>query len=132
VANFIFTRCQGPCPVISKQMADLQKMFSNNPEIVYISFSVDSDYDTPTILAKYASIFGADNNRWHFLTGDKNDVYSLIRNSFHLAIEPESDTNFIHSLHFVLVDRGNVIKGYYNSSDPDAFKELQKELNKLI
>jgi len=132
VADFIFTRCQGPCPLITNQMAKLQKKFSAKTALKFVSFSVDSDFDTPPILSKYAATYGADQTRWHFLTGDQKTIYNLIRQSFHLAIEPGADVNFIHSLHFVLVDRGAVIKGYYNSTDPEAREQLVNQLNQLL
>ncbi len=130
IADFIFTRCMGPCPVVTHEMAELQKKFSNRPDIRFVSFSVDPEFDKPAVLSRYASTYGADEKKWAFLTGDKKKIYELIQNHFRLAIGQESDANFIHSLHFVWVDPEAKIKGYYNSTNPNDIEKLIQALNK--
>jgi protein SCO1/2 len=135
VANFIFTHCQGPCPLITYKTAQLQKEFSDASHLKFISFSVDPEHDTPTVLAAYAKSYDADSSRWHFLTGEKTKVYSVIRDSFKLAAEPASEkpgsaADFIHSTFFVLVDKDGRILGYYNSTDNEAFDRLRADLKK--
>ena len=74
IADFIFTRCAGPCPILSSHMQRMQGMLSHSPEVVLVSFSVDPEYDTPEVLAKYASTFGAEKDKWFFLTGDREVI----------------------------------------------------------
>ncbi len=139
LANFIFTRCQGPCPLIAYKTSLLQKEIPAGTGLQFVSFSVDPEFDTPAVLSKYATTYGADGARWHFLTGDKKSVYDVIRNSFKLVVEPEKDLEeksieaaFVHSTHFVLVDKGGVIRGYYNSADNEAYEKMKSEISKWL
>ncbi len=90
VANFIYTHCTDTCPLQSARMADLQKQFGN-PDLRFLSISVDPHRDTPAVLSEYARRFGAD-ERWWFLTGEKGPIYRLVQDGFHLSVEDPSDT----------------------------------------
>lgn len=136
VASFIFTRCAGPCPVITQQMGALARQFKDKRDLRFVTFTVDPDYDRPAVLAGYARRVGADTTRWQFVTGPREDVYKLIRQSFHLAAEPQEPTatgeiDIMHSLYFVLVDGEGRIAGVYDSTDAAAMERLQAELGRL-
>lgn len=136
VADFIFTRCMGPCPMLTTRMASLAKDFEDDGNIRFVSFSVDPDYDKPGVLAAYAKTYDADADRWRFLTGPKEKMYALIRTSFHLAVEPTpnptpSITDILHSLYFVLVDKDGRVRGYFNSGEPDALDQLRERVRAL-
>lgn len=133
VANFLFTRCQGPCPLIAHRTSELHEEFKS-PDLNFVSFTVDPENDTPAVLTDYAKTYG-NGNRWHLLTGDKKEIYTLIRNSFHLAVEKtEAETgsadDFIHSTYFVLVDSQSRIRGYFNSTDSAQFEKLRSHLRR--
>ena len=131
VAAFIFTRCPMSCPRISAVMKkDLQGPLGDAGARL-VSLSVDPDYDTPPVLARYATGLGADPDRWWFLTGQQDEIVDLILNRFHLPVEkdPGSETDskieaVRHSPRLVLVDRGNKVAGYFDSDDPKAVAEL--------
>jgi cytochrome oxidase Cu insertion factor (SCO1/SenC/PrrC family) len=132
VAGFIFTRCTGPCPRISAEMRDLQRDLP--PRFRLVSFSVDPEYDTPDVLAAYADLFGADRDRWLFLTGKKPDMYAFIVGSFKvsvLEVFEESDRIITHSTRLVLVDPTARIRGYYESTDPDDMKKLRADARRM-
>lgn len=134
IADFIFTRCGGPCPLITSRMSALQKELL--PAVQFVSFTVDPTYDTPRILARYAESYGAEKDRWYFLTGDKKELYQLIRGSFYIGIEENKaakniDEEFIHSLHFVLVDPKGQIRSYYIATDPDDLKRIPRDVKML-
>ena len=83
IVSFVFTRCDTICPVISMKMARIQeKTFDLSRDIKLVSFSVDPEYDTPARLAEYADKYGADPERWRFLTGPYKAVYALIEGPF--------------------------------------------------
>ncbi len=115
IADFVFTRCAGPCPKMTLAMADLQKSLQNQPQIRLVSFTVDPEHDTPAVLTRYASDFGANPQWWHFLTGDRNTIYDLCIKGFKLAVDTgeEYEHRILHSTKFVLVDSSGVIRGYY-------------------
>jgi cytochrome oxidase Cu insertion factor (SCO1/SenC/PrrC family) len=92
VANFIYTHCTDTCPLQSARMAGLQTDFSKERDLQFISITVDPSRDTPAVLTRYAARFGADLNTWWFLTGNKEAIYALIREGFHLSVEDPGDT----------------------------------------
>lgn len=124
VANFIFTRCAGPCPEMSRLMSRLQKRLPES--VMLVSFSVDPEYDKPDILAKYAAQYDADLKRWFFLTGEKEKIFNIAKNSFHLAVAEGAGgvRDLTHSTRFALVDRDGTILNTYDSSDPAQIDKL--------
>lgn len=133
IADFVFTRCMGPCPLLTTRMAALQTEFKNKQDLMFVSFSVDPDHDTPAVLTKYATTYGVDGARWKFLTGPKEKIYQLIHGSFHLAVGPGEDktpsvTDILHSLFFVLVDKDGRVRGYFNSDDEESMKSLREKI----
>lgn len=133
VADFIFTKCAGACPVMSSHMRKLQdKLFE---DIRLVSFSVDPYNDTPEVLTEYANRYGADPDRWLFLTGDPETVQKLSVGGFKLALDPTSGTEkepITHSSRFVLVDREGNIRGYYGIEDAKAMDVLVQDANNLV
>ena len=133
VAAFIFTRCAGPCTQVSGTMARLQHDLSGSKDVVLVSFTVDPDYDKPAVLREYAARYGADPQRWLFLTGDPDKVYPLIRDGFHLAAEQNKGEDrkpgyeVMHSTLLALVDRQGHIRGYYDAQEPEAVGKARAE-----
>jgi len=126
IADFIFTTCAGPCPLMSATMQTMQFELKSDDHISLLSFSVDPETDTPPVLREYADRFGADSTRWTFLTGNKSDILSLIRNGFHLSVEADSEAIF-HSTKFVLIDKEARIRGYYDSGEDSTVATLLRD-----
>jgi protein SCO1 len=118
LADFIYTTCPGPCPRMTSQMRELQDAI---PDVDLISFTVDPAHDTPAVLAGYAQAHHADSARWHFLTGPEASLQTLDRDVFKLG---DLDASLEHSTRFVLVDRRARIRGYYDTSEPDAVAKI--------
>ncbi|HEV8539455.1 MAG TPA: SCO family protein [Bacteroidota bacterium] len=131
IADFVFTTCAGPCPIMSAQMQHLQGELGGNPQLQLVSFSVDPETDTPKVLAEYASRFGAIKGKWMFLTGSKETIYEVTRNGFHLAIDDDENA-IAHSTKFVLVDKEAKIRGYYDSEDQESLKKLIEDAKRLM
>ncbi len=138
VANFVFTDCAGPCPLLSQRMSRLQDALGEQPDVQLVSFSVDPETDTPDVLSGYAKRWGADPERWLFLTGDKTDLYHLIKDGFKLAISDGSEPDnpgpgiITHSLRFVLVDRQGKIRAYYPGDEPDLEEKILPAIGRLV
>ena len=111
VADFIYTTCTGPCPMMSSQMRRVQ--LSTAPNIGLVSFTVDPQHDTPPVLSAYAKHFTADPARWHFLTGEPSRLSDLGLGAFKLN---SVDGSLMHSSRFVLVDGARRIRGYYTDT----------------
>ncbi|HYR22020.1 MAG TPA: SCO family protein [Chthoniobacterales bacterium] len=133
IADFIFTTCPGPCPMISSRMSELQKPLEKT-DVHLVSFSVDPAKDTPQVLRGYAEKLQAEPGRWDFLTGPQSTIYNLSRNGFKLAISDGSDDKGIpvHSTRMILVDRRGAIRGYYDAAGVDAVTKLVADTTHLL
>ena len=90
IANFIYTHCTETCLLQSAKMARLQEELKAEPEFRSVSITVDPEQDTPEVLSEYAARFGANRERWLFLTGEKKALYNLAREGFRLGVaDPE-------------------------------------------
>src|SRR5438270_4449000 len=78
IASFVFTRCTGPCPQVTASVARLQDELKNQPDVRFVTFTVDPEHDQPEVLARYATNFKADADRWLFLTGSQEKIYALL------------------------------------------------------
>ena len=133
IADFIYTTCPGPCPMISSRMSELQKPLEKS-DVHLVSFSVDPEKDTPQVLRGYAEKLQADPARWDFLTGPHSAIYKLSHDGFKLAVSDGGDERGIpvHSTRMVLVDRHGQIRGYYDATEPDAVTKLLADTNHLL
>ncbi len=133
IADFIYTTCPGPCPMISSRMSELQKPLEKT-DVHLVSFSVDPEKDTPDVLGSYAERLQAEPGRWDFLTGPKPVIYKLSHDSFKLAVSDGSDAQGIpvHSTRMVLVDRRAQIRGYYDATEADAITKLVADTTHLL
>lgn len=139
IADFIFTRCAGPCPLMTARMAKLQETFKDAGELRLVSFSVDPEYDTPKVLTEYAKKFGADGEKWLFLTGNKSTIYDLANKGFRVGAteNPEDQRQpdegaILHSTSFILVDRKGQIRGYYSTDEEAALDKLVRDARLLL
>ncbi|MBV8608541.1 MAG: DUF420 domain-containing protein [Singulisphaera sp.] len=130
VAAFIFTRCPMSCPRITSVMKGLGGKLADTG-VQLVSLSVDPAYDTPEVLADFARRYGADPDRWWFLTGRKADIERLVVERFKLGLETGGRDDhakgaeaILHSPWLALVDRGNKVVGYFDSNDPEAVSKL--------
>ena len=128
VADFIFTTCAGPCPVMSGQFAELQSRFSNAPDLNLLSISVNPDYDSPEILREYGGRYGANYNKWRFLTGDREAIHELAVDGFKVG---SVEDPIFHSTRFILLDDKARIRGYYISSELEEMQQLWRDVELL-
>ncbi len=138
VADFIYTTCRDTCPLQSAELAKLQSDMNGKLDFRLVSISIDPEHDTPEILSRYAERFHANPKLWFFLTGDRDKIFQLAQQGFHLSAVPlaqegsNAGDGFIHSSRFVLVDGRHAIRGYYDSSDAAALSRLRKDLTILL
>lgn len=133
IAAFIFTSCRGPCANITKEMYELQEWLKTNKiDVRLVTLSVDPKRDTPDVLKRYAEVMGAEGDRWWFLTGEKDVIFSLIRKSF---LEPVRETpdappgfEIAHTTGLMLVDQSGRVIGEYNAKYPKPMNALRRRL----
>ena len=133
IADFVYTTCPGPCPMISSRMSEMQRPLEKT-DVHFVSFTVDPEKDTPQMLREYAHRLQAEPGRWSFLTGPKAAIYDLSRHGFKLAAGEHDGENGepLHSTRMILVDRRGQIRGYYDATEADAITRLLADTNHLL
>ena len=128
IVSFMFTQCEGACPIMSNNIATLQKRFSSSNDVQFLSITTDPDFDTLDILNQYSSNYSKNDN-WFFLRGDILDIIDLSEKGFFL------DAKLLpagHSLRFVLVDKELNIRKYYKGDEIPNIVELQSDIVTLL
>lgn len=134
VADFFFTTCLGICPLMTEGMISVYKAYYDNPDILFLSHTVDPGHDTPGVLKRYAGNRDIDTKKWQFVTGDKEQIYDLARYSY-LVDASEGDggpNDFVHTENFALVDRDGRIRGYYDGTDTAEVSKLIADISILL
>ena len=128
IVSFIFTQCEGACPIMSENMSILQERFSASDDVQFLSITTDPDYDTLDILKKFSSNY-SNNDNWFFLRGNLIEIIELSEKGFYLsaALLPAG-----HSTRFVLVDKELNIRKYYEGTIESNIFELQSDIVTLL
>ncbi len=134
VANFIFTSCGSICPVMTHNLKIVSDSLKNENQVSFISFSVTPWIDKPYVLLKYKNRNEIKNNNWHFLTGNKADIYKLARQSYFAEEDigfSKDSTEFLHTEHFLLIDKTKRIRGIYNGTLSLEMQHLIEDIKTL-
>jgi protein SCO1/2 len=132
IADFFFTTCPTICPIMTKNMVEIQNR-TKNENIKLLSHSVTPDIDSVAQLKKYAIEKGIDDRRWNLVTGDKKQIYELARKSY-LAVKTDGDGgpfDMIHTENFILVDKEKRIRGFYDGTQTEEVDRLMEDLEVL-
>lgn len=136
VSDFFFTRCTTICPRMKLHLQQLQLKLDDPAfeDVVFLSHTVDPEHDTPEVLDRHARKLQADTARWKFLTGEKEDIYSMAVKGYLVpaqedVLDPEG---FLHSEMFVLVDKQKRIRGYYDGTSTEGMNELAADIKMLL
>lgn len=133
VADFFFTSCRTICPIMKTQMHRVYDSIQNDPDVLLLSHSIDPEYDTVALLHDFAERLGVKSDKWHFVTGNKEDIYKIAQTSyFATALEDNSEPDgFIHSGAFLLIDKQKRIRGKYDGTQEDDVNRLLGDIVKL-
>jgi protein SCO1/2 len=131
VADFFFTTCQTICPIMTKNMHEVQKKFITDNEVMMLSHTVTPTIDTVEQLKRYAQEKGVNASKWNLVTGDKKQIYELARKSY-LAVKDDGNGgafDMIHTENFMLIDKARQIRGFYDGTD---LKEIDRLIDDII
>lgn len=133
IADFFYSTCPGPCPMMTSRLSDVQKKLADEPDVRLVSISTDPAKDTPEVLQAYAKNFGA-SERWLFLTGEKDAIFTLAQKGFKLSVseDPTAAEPITHSTKLVLVDRSGTVRGMYEGVGEDDTDRLVKDVRRLL
>ena len=149
VAEFFFTRCPSICIEMNKNMKILDDIYGDRDDFGIASFTIDPDHDSPTTLKKYSELIEVKSKNWHFLTGDKKDIYELSNKGFNIfsSINEAVDGGFEHQGFFALIDKNGYIRSrvndynvplvYYSgikneNSEVQGIDMIIEDINKLL
>lgn len=133
VADFFFTTCQTICPVMTKNMAEIQQEFLDDDEVMLLSHSVTPEIDSVAQLKRYALKKGVNDDKWNLVTGDKKQIYQLARKSY-LAVKENGDGgpfDMIHTENFMLIDKKRQIRGFYDGTKQEDIDKLLDDIAHL-
>lgn len=134
VTDFFFTSCPGICPKMTANMSILQEGFMADDEVLLLSHSVTPNHDSVPTLKAYADAKNIKAEKWHLVTGKREEIYDLGRTSYFveedLGLEKEAD-DFLHTENFVLIDKNKHIRGIYNGLNKTAIQQLIADINTL-
>ncbi len=144
VVEFFFSTCPSICPIMNRNMVDIQNEFFGNPNFGIVSISINPEYDTPTILKQHAEDIGVKSSNWHLLTGDKEHIFDVANKGYNLYAGENKNVKggFEHSGLFALIDKKGTIRCrndefgnpilYYDGLDKKGVKAIKEDIKKLL
>lgn len=144
LVDFIFTRCGGPCPLMTQLMKTVQDGLAEaglagpDAPVRLVSITVDPEYDTPEVLSEYAETWQADTSIWTFLTGSPEVVLSTVRDGFKITAEREGSggmpgmPNIVHGTSFLLVDQAGWVRRIVRLDEPDFERTVMRDVQLLL
>ncbi|RZK41965.1 MAG: SCO family protein [Pedobacter sp.] len=134
IADFFFTSCSTICPVMHRNLKEVYDQYLDNPEVMYLSHTIDFKYDKPSVLKSYAKKLGVDDKKWQFVWGPKDDIYKLAQESYLTVVEEDdsSPDGYIHQGWLVLIDKEKRMRGAYDGTDKEQVEKLKKDVTTLL
>lgn len=133
VVDFFFVSCPTICPKVTKQMLRIYKEFEKENDLALLAHTIDVVHDTIPRLKKYAEGLGVTSDRWHFVTGEKSDIYGIADDYFSVAIEdPTAPGGFDHSGRLILVDADRHVRSFCDGTDPKDVDRFMKDIRNLL
>lgn len=134
VADFIFLSCPTICPVMTRELKKVYDAYKTDDRVLFLSHSIDPERDTVPALRSYAKALGVPASKWHFVTGNQQDIVSLAEQSYYAAAHADSTApgGFVHSGGFLLIDKSRHIRGVYNSLESRETRRLIADIKRLL
>ncbi len=134
VADFFFTSCPTICPLMKKQMLRVYERFRANDKVAILSHSIDPTYDNVAVLKSYAEGLGVSSDKWHFVTGDEDDIFNIGEKSYMVTAGADETApgGYIHSGAFLLIDMDRRVRGLYDGTIPDEVDILMNDIDRLL
>jgi protein SCO1 len=144
VLEFFFSTCPSICPIMNKNMVEIQNQFSYNPDFGIVSITINPEHDKPKVLKEHAKTLGATSKNWNFLTGDKDYIFNLSNKGFNIFSGANAKVNggFEHSGLFALIDKKGNIRCrkddynnpimYYDGLEAKGIKAIKEDIKLLL
>ncbi len=134
VADFFFTSCPTICPIMKTQMLRVYDAIEHEDMVSIISHTIDPEYDDVEVLNDYANSLQVSADKWHFVTGDQDNIHHLGETSYLVTAGEDADApgGYIHSGAFLLVDKERRIRGVYDGTKEDQVNLLIQDIQILL
>jgi protein SCO1/2 len=140
LTNYFFTTCKGICPKMNFNLKGVYDQFKNDKDFAIISHTSMPETDSVPLLKEYEEkMLPNDHNnpaKWYFVTGSKDSLYKMARQSYLLDNDKNNSENikeaFIHTQFIALIDRQKRVRGIYDGLKPDEIAQMQKDIAKLL
>ena len=134
VADFFFVTCPTICPRMKKNLLTIYNAYKGNPNILFLSHTIDPDHDSVSVLKDFAERLGADSKQWLFLTGNRDSIYELATHGYYATALPDSTEpgGYVHSGGLILVDKHRRVRGIYDGTSAKDAEVLIKDIVILL
>lgn len=135
VANYVFTTCPGICKDMTRELRRVYKRFEKNDKVKILSHTSKPEEDSVPILLQYAKSLGVTNHqKWSFVTGNIEDLFSMALNEYQI-INPDEyveGNTFVHTEKVALVDEEGFVRGYYDATNPKEIDLMMSHIELLL
>lgn len=135
VAEFFFTTCPTICPIMNRNLVEVQNELKGREDFGIASFSIDPAHDSPEVLKEYAENYEISHPNWHLLTGDKEQVFELANAGFNIyaGVDENEAGGFAHQGMFALVDKEGYLRSRKDAyGNPIIYYRGSVERNKSV
>lgn len=134
VADFIFLSCPSICPVMTTELKRVYDRFQTNPNVYFLSHTIDPENDTIPRLKEFTENLGIDGGKWFFVTGEKDSIYSMADNSYFATAYADDSApgGYVHSGGLLLIDKQKHLRGIYDGTNPAETERLMADIDILL
>ncbi len=133
VSDHFFISCPTICPKLTKSMLRIHDKFKSDDRLLLLSHSIDTKYDTIPRLKKYANDLGVSSDKWHFVTGDKEQILDIAEDYFNVALEDaDAPGGYNHSGRLVLVDKNKHLRAFCDGTDAESVTKFLGDIETLL
>ncbi|MEO8794352.1 MAG: SCO family protein [Daejeonella sp.] len=134
IADFFFTSCNTICPTMHRNLLGVYEQFKGNPEVKFLSHSIDSKYDIPSKLKKYATKLGVEGDQWEFVHGSADSIYNVSAKNYLVAAyaDDKEPQGLVHQGWFILVDKDKHMRGAYDGTKEDQVEHMVADMKILL
>ena len=134
--EYFFTTCTGICPRLNNNMRKVYNEFKDEDGFLILSHTCDPETDSVARLKRYSDSMQVNTNKWQFLTGRKDSLYYMARESYKIddpANNPQNiEDDFLHTQFIALVNREGKVTKIYDGLKQSELSEMSKEIKRLL
>lgn len=135
VIHFFFTTCAGVCPTTQANLARMLASMPGEQRLQVLSHSVTPERDSVSALKIYATMHNIHDERWHLLTGARNTIETLARDSYFVNLRDGRSygvNDLAHTETLVLVDSKGRLRGVYTGSLQLDIQRLAEDIQAVL